>query len=127
MSTLHNLEKLIKNGCSIYFEEGRYCDSVFAGVDFPLPVGEHYNYYKHNSVFDEIDTANGPGDLDAMNAASKLAGFAEIHPEFLFVTGKTLEDVLKLLDKRAELWNRLSYDEQMGLLDQFILFEDSVL
>ena len=79
MIILQNLEQLIKYGCSIYFEEGRYCDCVFAGVDFPLPVGEHYNYFKRNSVFEIIDTANSPGDIDAMNAMSKLTEFAEIH------------------------------------------------
>ena len=131
MNLYKNLQELEANlfggGASIYFERARYNSGYYACVDFPLGYSAHYNYFGRKSVYEEIDTANSPGDLDAMNASAKLFEFAEDHPEFLFAQGETLEECLDKLDKRAALWNKLPYDEQKALLDQFVLFEANVL
>lgn len=119
-----NIRELVKGDhICINIDEGRYSDCLFMGIDFPLQAGEHYNFYKRECIRDYIDAANSPGDLDAYNAERKLIEFSNLHREFLFTTAKTIEEGYKNLEEKAGLWLKLDYDDQISILDDFILFE----
>ena len=119
-----NIQELVKSDhICINIDEGRYSDSYFMGIDFPLKAGEHYNFYKRECIRDYIDEANSPGDVEAYKAECKLIEFSNMHKEFLFTTAKTIEDGYKILEEKAELWLKLDYDDQISLLDKFILFK----
>lgn len=124
MINFKNIQELAKGEhICINIDEGRYSDNYFMGIDFPLRAGEHYNFYKRECIRDYIDDANSPGDLDAYNAECKLIEFSNLHKEFLFTTAKSIEEGYTILEKKVELWLKLDYDDQISLLDDFILFE----
>ncbi len=128
MNNFKNIQELAKNEqICITLEEGRYSDCFFIGIDFPLRADEYYNFYKRESIKDYIDVANSPGEIDALNAETKLIDFLNAHKAFLFTTAKSIEEGYQKLEERISLWLQLSYDEQMRLLDEFILFESPVI
>lgn len=123
-----NIQGLVKGEhICITIDEGRYSDNYFMGIDFPLQVGEYYNFHKGECIREYIDVANSVGDVDALNAESKLIEFSNTHKEFLFATAKTIEEGYKILEKKAELWLKLDHDEQIAILDDFILFKADII
>lgn len=121
-----NLTKLTEcGGFSIYMESRRYGDGILAGIDFPLQSIGKYSYFGRESVYEYIDAANCPGDIEAMNAHFKLCDFAENNKAFLFAQGKTLDECLSQLDERAALWLELNTEQQEDLLNSFIETQQS--
>ena len=115
-----NLTKLADCGFSLYIESHRYGGHILAGIDFPLQSLENYTYFGRESVFDYIDISNTPGDLDAMEAYTKLCDFAQENEAFLFASEDSLEKCLIELDRRAALWLDLDEYSQNDLLNRFI-------
>lgn len=123
-----NIEKVIKSCGKIHIEAERYGSGFLAGFDFLSTNNSTFDKeatitYEGTEVFDAIDEATCPGDMDAMHTLDKLTEYSKLHPEFLFVLSYTLEEVLDNLEKRAELWNALSSNEQDDILLGFVAFE----
>ena len=107
------IEKLIRWCGELHIEEERYGNDILVCIDTPININNATNecdatiWYDGHEVSDAVDRATSPGDFYAMNALQKLETFAEKHPEFLYARGKTLEEALINLNKRAGLWNEL--------------------
>ena len=121
---LKNLQQLATGEqICINIDQCRYSDGFFMGIDFPLRTGALYGFRSTESIKDYIEAANSSGDLNALEASSKLCEFSNMHKEFLFTRAKTIEEGFGILEKRAELWLKLDHEDQMRLLDDFVLFE----
>lgn len=128
MMNFKNIQKLVEGDhICINIDAGRYSDNYFIGIDFPLRAGVQYNFYKRECIRDYIDEANSPGDLNAYNAECKLIEFSNLHKEFLFTTAKSIEEGYTILEEKIGLWLKLDYDDQIKLLDDFILFEANLI
>lgn len=110
---LEYIEELIRGSGELHVEEERYGDDILVCIDILCLI---YNAtdeqdaticYTGHEIYDLVYSATFPGDISSMNALEKLEAFSEIHPEFLYARGKTLEEALNKLNDKAFLWNEL--------------------
>lgn len=114
-----NIEQVLRCAGKIRFEEERYGDGIMVCIDIGVVINNAAGdkdatiIYYGCEIYDTVDAATNPGDIDAMNALEKLETFAEMHPEFLYARGKSFEEALNQLEKRAALWNQLSQETKV--------------
>jgi hypothetical protein len=92
----NNIEVLVRKCFKLLVEEERYGNGILLGLDYIINGTE---------LYDMIDAATSPGDMEAMNAYFALQDIANEYPEFLYVQADSLDEGFVLLEKRAELWN----------------------
>ena len=112
-------------------EEERYGSGILLGIDLGYTINNADSLgdedatvvYQGDDVRYLIEEAASAGDMYAEVAMNKLTKFAELHPEFLFVKGKSLDEALTETEKKATLWNGLSRIQQHDLMLGFAAFK----
>lgn len=139
---LEYIEELIRRSGELHIEEERYGDDILVCIDILCIINNATDEqdaticYTGHEIYDLVDTATSPGDIDAMNAIEKLETFSQMHPEFLYARGKTLEEALSNLNTRANLWNELQKRDggtsvvsksQEKIIFDFIVYNSDVI
>lgn len=124
-----NIEKIIRSCGVLCIEEERYGSRLLAGFDFSCAsINNATNtkvatcFYRGIEVKDAIYVATSAGDVDAIEALSKLEEYASRCPEFLYVSAENFDEVMQKLEKRAKLWNNISKIKQDNILLNFVSF-----